>query len=98
MSQQTTKSAAEKTQCGLHTNHHNPLCRLKICYRESANHHKHPPPPFLPQPSGLGSSKLGTFSWWHHAWDPHLLQFLNLPPSPQTQWVDNRSELFLLKR
>ena len=40
--------------------------------------------------SGLGSSKMGTSSRWHHEWLPHLSQFLNLPPSTTTQWVDNK--------
>ena len=37
-----------------------------------------------------GSSKMGTSSPWHHEQVPHLSQFLNLPPSPPTQWVDKQ--------
>ena len=39
--------------------------------------------------SRWGSSKMGTSSRWHHERAPHLSQFLNPPPSPPTQWVDN---------
>ena len=40
--------------------------------------------------SRWGSSKMGTSPRWHHARAPHLSQFLNPPPSPPTQLVDNR--------
>ena len=37
--------------------------------------------------NGWGSSKTGTLSWWH---DSRLMQFLNVPPSSATHWVDNQ--------
>ena len=41
--------------------------------------------------SGCGSSKMGTWSPWHHEPPPPPCRsFLNLPPSPPTQWVDNQ--------
>ena len=40
--------------------------------------------------SGWGSFKMGTSSRWHYEWAPQLSQFLNPPPSPPTQWVDNQ--------
>ena len=48
-----------------------------------ANPHSH-------DASGWGSSQRGALSPWHPERPPALSQFLNLPPSPPTRWVDNQ--------
>ena len=46
------------------------------------------PAPKAMMPAG-GSSKMGTSLRRHHERAPQLSQFLNLTPSPPTQWADN---------
>ena len=47
-----------------------------------------PPPPKAMTPA-RGAVPIWGHCPWHHERAPHLSQFLNLPPSPPTPWMDN---------